>query len=135
MASTLAILRWAEPKPFPTGNYPPAGGKVQIWWATSPPRRYPSAEELSKELLQAMRRQPNCADRWIPAVCIEKVIYPNLCKDLGWPPRPWLGRAGVASHFGKLARAKYMRAEVDGQKQNLLHYFIQTGEVVPLRRP
>jgi hypothetical protein len=74
----------------------------------------------------------------VSAESIEFVAYPWICREIGWPPRPWLGRNGVASHFAKLASnpsPRYMRDEVDGRKPNLLHYFIAAPNVVLLRRP
>jgi hypothetical protein len=104
------------------------------------PIRYPTAKEIAEELLVAMRKQPTCAGKWIPALCIGTVIYPTVCKQLGWPPRPWLGRDGVAFHLAKLSRRspRYIRIEVDGARHNLLHYFVphpaEVTQLAPRRR-
>jgi hypothetical protein len=99
---------------------------------------YPSAEEIARELFLAMQKQPLCAGKWVLAVSIEKVIYPRLLDDLGWPPRPWMGKKGVAACFAKLVPpAKHFRAEIQGRVFNLQHYYIPHagdpgGTVVPL---
>jgi hypothetical protein len=80
--------------------------------------------------------QPMCAERWVLAQCIELVIYPAVCEQLGWPMRPWLGRVGVATHLAKLSpqAPKYIRVEVNGEKRNLLHPYVPPMNVVPLVR-
>jgi hypothetical protein len=114
--------------------------KVQIWWADNMPVRYPTAKEIAEELFVAMRKQPMCAGKWIPAVCIERVICPTVCRNLGWPERPWLGRDGVAFHFARLSprSPRYIRIEVDGMRQNLQHYFVphpaEVAQLAPCRR-
>jgi len=74
-----------------------------------------------------MQKQAACVGKWIPAMCIEGVICPFVCEQLGWPMRPWLGRDGVASHLAKMwpdHPPRYIRTEIDGRKHNVLHYFI-----------
>jgi len=88
------------------------------------PQRFPTAQEIAQELYAAMQRQPAIAGRFVLAQCIEHVIYPRVCRELGWPPRPWMGKKGVASYFAELSKPNYRRVELDGEKRNLLHYFI-----------
>jgi hypothetical protein len=136
ISSSRIIVKWAEPKPFPERDlFGP--DPVQIWWADNLPVRLPTAEQIAKELFAAMVQQPICAGRWILAQCIEDVIYPVVCQQLSWPPRPWLGRQGVAHHLAKLSphAPRYIWVEVDGERRNLLHYFIpspQTATVAQL---
>jgi hypothetical protein len=136
IASCRVITSWAEPKPFPERPWPTQ--TVAIWPTDATPLRYPSAEEIAQELFLAMQRQPLCVGKWVLAMSIERVIYPRLCEDLGWPPRSWMGRTGVAAEFAKLVpKAKHFRTDIQGKVFNLQHYFIphpQTAEVVPLRR-
>jgi hypothetical protein len=102
------------------------------------PVRLPSAKRIAEELGAAMQRQSTCAGKWIPAMCIEDVICPYVCHQLGWPMRPWLGRDGVASHLAKLwpdHPPRYIRTEINGRKHNVLHYFTphpQLATVVPI---
>jgi hypothetical protein len=128
--SSRIIRNWAEPKPYP--EHDPSSPTIQIWWTTKDmPVRLPSAKQIAEELGAAMQRQPVCAGKWIPAMCIENVICPFVCHQLGWPMRPWLGRDGVASHLAKLwpdHPPRYMRTEVDGEKRTLLHYFIPLAQ-------
>jgi hypothetical protein len=53
-------------------------------------------------------------------------IYPFVCQQLGWPPRPWMGKNGVAFHLGRLSgrRPEYKRTEINGKTYNLIHYYI-----------
>jgi hypothetical protein len=138
ISSSRIVTSWADPKPFPEHPWP--GHTVSLWPIDAPPLRYPSAEEIAQELFLGMQKQPLCADKWVLAMSIEMVIYPRLCEDLGWPPCPWLGKAGVAAHLAKLLplAPKYIKVEVNGEKRNLLHYFVppMAGNVVSLvRRP
>jgi len=110
---------------------------TQIWPVNDMPVRFPTAKDLAKELLEALQNQPLCAGLWIPALCIQDVIYPKLCSELGWPPRSWMGKNGVAAHFAKQLPfpPKYIRQEIDGEVRNLQHYFIprpETAKVIPL---
>jgi hypothetical protein len=61
------------------------------------PARLPTAAQLSGEVYAAMQQQPNCAGTWVAARFTELVIYPSVCKEIGWRPRSWLGRDGVAN--------------------------------------
>jgi hypothetical protein len=87
-----------------------------------------------------MQRQPACAGKWVLAKCIELVVYPQVCENLGWPTRPWLGKKGVAAHLAKLSpeAPRYFRVEICGMARSMPHYYIPyppTGAIVPLRRP
>jgi hypothetical protein len=71
------------------------------------------------------------------AMSIELVVYPMVCKDLGWPPRPWKGKNGVAAYLRKLCpeEPKDFRVEICGESRSMTHYYIpHTQNVVPLRR-
>ena len=122
------ITKWAERKPYPPHD--PSSPTTQIWWTGKDmplPKRLPSAKQIAEELAAAMQRQPTCVGKWIPAMCIEHVICPSVCHQLGWPMRPWLGREGVASHLAKLwpdHPPRYKWTEINGERQNLQHYFI-----------
>jgi hypothetical protein len=69
-------------------------------------------------------------------MCIERVIYPSLCQQLGWPPRPWMGKKGVAAYLADLSPLppEYRRIELDGEVRNLQHYYIPHPAVVELKR-
>jgi hypothetical protein len=134
IASSRIITQWAEPKPFPV---PPLSTRtVQIWSANNMPLRRPTAKEVAEELFAAMQKQPLCADKWIPAVCIENVIYPRVCEQLGWPPRPWMGKNGVAAYLAKQSpqRPKYLRVELDGEVHNFQHYYIPEPQTATVSR-
>ena len=78
-----------------------------------------------------------CAGRWVLTMSIERVIYPEVCHELGWPLRHWLGKHGVATHLAALlpCEPKCLRVEVNGKMQNLTHYFIphpQAGVVTDI---
>jgi hypothetical protein len=139
IASSRVLTKWAEPKPYPEPDL--ASVPVQIWPITShTPVRLPSAKQIAEELAAALQSQPVCAGRWVLAQCIELVIYPTVCEQLGWPMRPWLGKAGVAAHLAKLSplAPKYIKVEVNGEKRNLLHYYVPPvaeNVVSLLRRP
>src|SRR5262245_2448613 len=101
IASSRIITKWTDPKPFPEPDL--SVGKVQIWPTHDMPARYPTAERIAGELFDAMQRNPLCAGKWVLAMCIETVIYPKVCDELRWPPRPWKGKDGVAVYFAKLS--------------------------------
>jgi hypothetical protein len=124
------ISKWVERKPFPPGKAPPPGANVHIWPIDSMPERLPTAQDIAAELYAAMQRQPVCAGQWVLAYSIERVIYPAVCEQLGWPPRPWKGKKGVARHLAALSSTKYLRVEIDGVAGNLQHYYIAEPEVV-----
>ena len=123
IASSRIIRKWADPKPLPMREEAPPGGNAQIWPVDCMLQRFPTAQEIAQELYAAMQRQPACAGRFVLAQCIEHVIYPRVCKELGWPPRPWMGRKEVAAYLAELSRAEYRRVEIAGEKRNLLHYY------------
>jgi hypothetical protein len=135
ISSSRLVTGWADAKPFPEPAWP--SRKVQIW-PTDVVVGYPSAEEIARELFAAMQREPACAGKWVLTKCIELGVYPQVCEDLGWPPRPWKGKKGVAAYLGKLCpeEPKYMRAEICGEARSMTHYFIPHPQnVVPMRRP
>jgi hypothetical protein len=137
VAPQRIIEKWAEPKPFPEPDSSSPSRTVQIWPLHDLPLRYPTAKEIAEELFIAMQKQPTCAGKWVLAMCIEGVIYPMVCEDLGWPQRPWMGKNGVAAHFAKLSPLppRCFRVELDGRLHNLAHYFIpglQTAAVTEI---
>jgi hypothetical protein len=71
-------------------------------------------------------RVPFAPGKWIPAVCIQNVIYPKVCEQLGWPPRPWMGKNGVAVYLAKQSPQppKYLRVKLAGEVHNFQHYYI-----------
>src|SRR5439155_16963445 len=89
-----------------------------------PPRRQPTAEEHAGELLACLQRQPWLVGHWIISIDLEFVIYPRFCANIGWMPRPWRGRKGVASYLKRLTKARYRRVEIGGTLHNLMAYFI-----------
>ena len=128
------ISNWVDPKPFPAGKDVPPGGNAQIWPIEIMPKRFPTAKELAQELYEAMQQQPACAGKWVLALCIERVIYPSVCQQLGWPPRPWKGKKGVASFLADLSTPKYRRAEIEGVVSNLQHYYIPDPQTATVSR-
>jgi hypothetical protein len=128
------ISKWADPKPFPRWEQSPPGGNVSIWPVDKMPKRLPTAKELAEELYAAMQQQPGCAGRWVLAFSNECVIYPDVCKQLGWPPRPWMGKTGVAAYLAQLSPPKYRRVELNGEKRTLLHYFIPNPQATAVYR-
>jgi hypothetical protein len=106
-------------------------------WPADAVTRYPSAEEIARELFIAMQRQHTCAGKWVLAKSIELVVYPRVCEDLGWPPRPWMGKKGVAAYLRKLCpeAPRDIRVEICGVARSMQHYFIPHPQtVVVLRR-
>lgn len=79
-------------------------------------------------------KQIACAGKWVLALCIERVIYPSVCQQLGWPPRPWKGKKGVASFLADLSTPKYRRAEIEGVVSNLQHYYIPDPQTATVSR-
>ncbi|TMJ63856.1 MAG: hypothetical protein E6G91_22800 [Alphaproteobacteria bacterium] len=105
MEGRIVVERWCDPKALPRHqNY--NGDTVRVWAADRPPpRRQPTAEEHAGELLACLQRQPWLVGHWIIPIDLEFVIYPRFCANIGWMPRPWLGRKGVASHLKRLTKA------------------------------
>jgi hypothetical protein len=133
--SSRLIPHWADAKPFPEPDL--SSPLVQIWPAVSAPQRCPSAKDLAAELFAALQRQPICAGRWVLTMSVELVIYPTVCHQLGWPPRPWLGRGGVATHLIALLPRppEHFRVEIGREVRDLQHYFIPRPDtVVELKR-
>jgi hypothetical protein len=129
MEGRFVVKRWCDPKELPRHQLY-NGDTVRVWaTALPPPRRQPTAEEHAGELLACLQRQPLVVGRWIISMDLEFVIYPRFCADIGWMPRPWLGRKGVASHLKRLTKARYRRVEIGGTLHNLMAYFI------PLQQP
>jgi hypothetical protein len=131
IASSRVMAHWAEPKPFPAYRDPEPGGVVQVWPVNDIWPRLPTAEQLAKELLAAMQLQPTVAGRRVLAISIETVIYPAVCHQLGWPPRPWRGKKGVARYLAALLSRppSYRCAETGGVKHELQHYFIPSPQM------
>jgi hypothetical protein len=133
ISSSLIVSAWADAKPFPEPAWP---SKTVQFWPVGAAMRYPSAAEIARELFLAMQKQPTCAGKWVLAKSIELVVYPMVCKDLGWPPRPWMGKSGVAAQLRKLCPElpKDIRVDICGESRSMQHYFIPAqGQVVPLR--
>jgi hypothetical protein len=108
---------------------------MQVWPVEAMPVKHSTAEQIAEELYAALQR--NCAGRWLLAQSIEDVIFPAVCRELGWPRRSWKGKDGVAAHLAKLLPPpKYFRVEIEGgEARKLLHYFCsQQQNVAPLRR-
>ncbi len=115
---------WVLPKPLPTTqNFDQ--DVVRVWSAHCPPaRRQPTAREHAIELFQLLKRQPRLAGKWILATDLEHEVYPNLLACLGWAPRPWVGRNGVAKHLGKFTLRRYKRVEVAGSTRNWAAFLV-----------
>ena len=115
---------WVLPKPLPTTQSFDQD-VIRIWSAHAPPaRRQPTAQEHAVELLQLLQRQPRLVGKWILATDLKHEVYPNLLDCLGWAPRPWVGRNGVAKHLGDLTLRPYKRVEVAGTTHNWAAFFV-----------
>jgi hypothetical protein len=109
---------WVLPKPFEQDV-------VRVLSANAPPAcRQPTAREHAVELLRVLQSQPRLVGKWILATDLEHEVYPNLLACLGWAPRPWIGRNGVAKHLGHLTLRRYKRVEVAGSKHNWAAFFV-----------
>jgi hypothetical protein len=117
-------LHWVLPKPMP-GTYALDQDVVRVWSVHAPPeRRQRTAREHAIQLLRALELQPRLAGKWILATDLEKTVYPNLLAHLGWAPRPWVGRNGVAKHLGKFTLRRYKRVEVEGSTRNWAAFLV-----------
>jgi hypothetical protein len=115
---------WVLPKPLPiTRDF--EQDVVRVWAANAPrARRQPAAREHAVALLQTLQRQPRLVGKWVPAVDLERAVYPQLLACFGWAPRPWTGRNGVAKHLGELTRRRYKRVEVAGSTRNWAAFLV-----------
>ena len=85
---------------------------MQVWNVEAMPVQHPTAEQIARELYTALQR--NCAGRWLLAQSVEDVIFPAVCRELGWPRRSWKGKDRVAAHLAKLLPPpKYIRVEIE----------------------
>ena len=118
---------WVLPKPLPTTqNFDQ--DVILVWSAHAPPaRRQPTAREHAIELLQLLRRQPRLVGKWILATDLEHEVYPNLLACLGWAPRPWVGRNGVAKHLGEITLRSCKRVEVAGSTRNWAAFLVPSA--------
>jgi|SRR5215510_5893859 len=124
--SRLLELNWnwdlPDPLPF-TQSF--EQDVVRVWSAHAPPaRRQPTAREHAVELLQLLQGQPRLVGKWVLSVDLEREVYPRLLACLGWAPRPWVGRNGVAKHLANLTRRSCKRVEVDGVTHNWAAFFV-----------
>jgi hypothetical protein len=107
---------------------------------TTPSITPPIAPPITPDLSAAIAVRGAAAElagRWILAQSIEDVIFPAVCRVLGWPRRSWKGKDGVAAHLARLLPPpQYRRTEIEGgEVRKLFHYFIPHPQnVVPLRR-
>ena len=115
---------WVLPKLLPTTqNFDQ--DVVRVWSAHCPPaRRQPTAREHAIELFQLLQRQPRLVGKWILATDLKHEVYPNLLVCLGWAPRPWVGRNGVAKHLGELTLRSCKRVEVAGSTRNWAAFLV-----------
>jgi hypothetical protein len=98
---------------------------VRVWSTNAPPaRRQPRAREHAIELFQLLQHQPRFAGKWILTTDLQNVVYPHLLASLGWTPRPWVGRNGVAKHLGELTLRSCKRVEVAGSTRNWTAFFV-----------
>ena len=115
---------WVLPDPLPsTRTF--EQDVVRVWCANAPPaRRQPAAREHAAELFQFLQQQPRFIGKWILATDLENVVYPHFLACLGWAPRPWVGRNGVAKHLGVLTVRGCKRVEVGGSTRNWAAFFV-----------
>ena len=119
----LLELNWKWVSPRPSQNM--ERDVVRVWCANAPPARHqPTARDHAIELFQLLQRQPRFVGKWILATDLENVIYPHFLACLGWAPRPWVGRNGVAKHLGDLTLRRCKRVEVAGSTRNWAAFFV-----------
>jgi hypothetical protein len=87
-------------------------------------RRQPIAREHAIELFQFLQQQRRFVGKWILARDLENVVYPHFLACLGWAPRPWVGRNGVAKHLGELTVRSCKRVEVAGSTRNWAAFLV-----------
>ena len=132
---------WVSPKPPQSFEQ----DVVRVWSSNAPPaRRQPTAREHAIELFQLLQHQPRFVAKWILATDLQNVVYPHFLASLGWAPRPWVGRNGVAKHLGELTLRSCKRVEVAGLTRNWTAFFVpgktqqrarcrELGEAPPVR--
>ena len=119
---------WVLPKPLPTTQNLFDQDVFRIWSTHAPPtRRQPTAREHAIELFQLLQRQPRLVGKWILATDLEHEVYPNLLACLGWAPRPWVGRNGVAKHLSKFTLRRNKRVGVAGSTRNWAAFFVPSA--------
>jgi hypothetical protein len=74
--SSQIISKWADAKSPP--GYDSSSRTVQIWPVGYMPPPRPTARQLAEELFATIQKQSACAGKWVPAICIECVIYPEV---------------------------------------------------------
>ncbi len=88
---------------------------VRIWLLgleEPPPSSPPSALEHAQRLLEWLQSDPSFAGHCVLAADLAR-IYPTLCDELDWPPRPW---NTVAKHLRRLTGGKKQYRWLDGRR-------------------
>jgi hypothetical protein len=118
----LLKLNW---KWVSTKSLPLERDVIRVWAANAPPAlRQPTSREHAFELFQLLQQQPRFAGKWILTTDLENAIYPHFVACLGWAPRPWLGRNGVAKHLANLTRRRRKRVEIAGATHNWTAFYV-----------
>ena len=88
---------------------------VRVWLQgleQPPPPSRPSALEHAQRLLDWLQSDPAVAGHCVLAADLAR-IYPTLCGELNWSPRPW---NTVAKHLRRLTGGRKHYRWVDGRR-------------------
>jgi hypothetical protein len=88
---------------------------VRVWLPDleePPPSARPSALEHAQRLLDWLQSDPAVAGHCVLAADLAR-IYPTLCGELNWSPRPW---NTVAKHLRRLTGGRKHYRWVDGRR-------------------
>jgi hypothetical protein len=87
-----------------------------------PPAR-PTTAEHAEVFLRHLQRRPDLQGNWVPAADVQDA-YCGFCRELGWRPRSWGGRYGVAAALGRITVHRHKRIEVGDETRDMKLYLV-----------
>src|SRR5262249_11379299 len=98
-----------------------AGEVVRLTDELPPPR--PTTEEHAVAFLRHLQRRQELQRNWIPAIDARHAYF-DFCREVGWRPRSWAGRYGVAAALGRITVHRHKRIEVGDEIRDLRLYLV-----------
>jgi hypothetical protein len=99
------------------------GEVVRLIEGLPPPR--PTTAKHAEAFLRHLQRRPELQGHWVPAIDVQAAYF-DFCTEIGWRPRSWAGRYGVAAALGRITAHRHKRIEIGDETRDLRLYLVPT---------